>query len=415
MIQEIIKGSTRQSASANSDLISFDEAQRLLIDMAKPVGTERVSLGAGDDRILAAPVIAQRSAPIVAVSAMDGFAVRDEDTRHLPAYLKIVGKSFAGAKHTGTISSGQCVRIFTGAPLPLNADRVVIQEDVIVDGTTAYIETPPSDRRHVRAEASDFAIGDTIVSAGQKLRPQHLIAAAAANLGELDVYCRPKVHIVCCGDELAPSGTVGISSQQVPESVSVGIAAMARRWGAFVTGYSLLGDDIEALTVAASEALRTSDIVVIIGGASVGEKDFAKAAFAPLGMSLVFNKVAIKPGKPVWLGNVCSKPVLGLPGNPTSALITARLFLAPLLAEMAGGSAAKALNWHRSRFKGKIKHSVDRDIFLRAQRVDDYVHQLSSQDSADQKSLAETRFLIRVPPGDSHRNLEETWVDTIEL
>ena len=395
--------------------IGFDEAFRRVAAMAKPVGTEKVALWDADDRVLVAPAIAQRSAPLVAVSAMDGYAVRDADLGASPIRLKIVGRSFAGAGFCGTINSGECVRIFTGAPLPAGADRVVVQEDVVLDGSVALFALPPSNRRHVRAAGADFNYGDILVPAGRKLKPQHLVAAAAADLDELEVFRRPRVHILCCGDELARPGEAWRSADKIPESISVGVAALVRRWGGVVNGYDLLPDDVLLLESAARKALQSSELVVVIGGASVGEKDFAKTAFACLGMRQVFSKVAIKPGKPVWLGEVRGTPVLGLPGNPTSALVTARLFLAPLIFGMAGNDPAKALNWRATPFEGAFERCRDRDIFFRAEVGEGCATALKSQDSADQKGLADADVLVRVRPNKQGIAPKGTTVETVEF
>jgi molybdopterin molybdotransferase len=395
--------------------VPFDEAFRRMLDLAKPLGSERIPLREADDRVLWAPAIAQRSAPLVAVSAMDGFAVRDADVVNTPARLTIVGRSFAGKPYEGTVGPGECVRIFTGAAPPPDTDRVVIQEDVAVSKSTAIIASPPGHRRHVRAAGSDFRHGQIVVPAGRRIRPQDLIAAAAADLDEVEVFRRPRVHILCCGDELVPSGTAKESANRTPESISIGVAALIARSGGIVTGHSLLPDALGAMRLGALGALRSADVVVTIGGASVGERDFAKAAFAPLGISKLFDKVAIKPGKPVWLGHSGGVPILGLPGNPTSALVTARLFLAPLIAGLAGRDPLESLQWRTGRFDGAIERSSDRDVFVRARMVDGRVIPLSSQDSADQKALADADTLVRLRPGPDCENSGEALVEIVDF
>lgn len=181
----------------------------------------------------------------------------------------------------------------------------------------------------------------------------------------------------------------------IPESVSFGVAALARRWGAKVVGRSRMPDDLVKLQVAAATAADVSDVVVVIGGASAGEKDFAKDMFAPLGLEFIFNKVAIKPGKPVWMGRLGRRIVVGLPGNPTSALVTARLFLAPLLAGMAGGGTANALAWRKLRLTAPIGACDQREKFLRARRDANEATPLSNQDSAAQKAIADSDLLIQ--------------------
>ncbi|MBS0274700.1 MAG: molybdopterin molybdotransferase MoeA [Proteobacteria bacterium] len=401
-------------SAENQCPVSFDEALRCVVARATPIGTECVALDDAGGRVLAAPAIAQRTAPPVPVSAMDGYAVRDADLARMPVKLKIVGKSFAGARFGGHTAPGECVRIFTGAPLPPGTDRVVVQEDVTatIDGFACF--SAISQRRHIRAAGSDFFSGETVVPSGRLLKPQHLIAAAAADLNELEVYRRPRVHILCCGDELVPAGSAQASLEKIPESISAGVGALIRHWGGQVSGRTLLPDYLGVLQNAAGNALRASDAIVIIGGASVGERDLAKQAFAPHDLRLVFKKVAIKPGKPVWFGEAHGKPIIGLPGNPTSALVTARLLLAPLIAGMTGQNPACALRWRQSQFEGPLDRCSGRDVFLRARMHDGAAHLLASQDSADQKTLAEADVLVRIRPQTGGK-YPEALIETLDL
>tara|TARA_R110002110_G_scaffold29413_4_gene105066 strand:+ start:10919 stop:12172 length:1254 start_codon:yes stop_codon:yes gene_type:complete len=383
----------------NKTPVSFDEAVLQVTRFAKPIGTEHVPIGDAAGRVLAAPAIAQRTAPPAAVSAMDGYAVRDADVRDAPTYLNVAGKSFAGTGFRGMMEAGECVRIFTGAAIPQGAERVVMQEDVACDGDRVFFPAVPAGQRHIRAAGSDFSTGDIVVPAGRVLKPQHLIATAAADLDEVEVYRRPRIAILCCGDELVPPGIARTRDDRIPESISVGVGALCQTWGGDVTGHYLLPDDLAALEQAASSALHSSDLVVVVAGASVGERDFARMALSHCGMRLVFAKVAIKPGKPVWLGDANGTPVIGLPGNPTSALVTARLLLAPLVAGLSGRDPLSALTWRLLRVKGLIVPSSDRDVFVRASLAEGYAEPLENQDSAAQKALANADVLIRVRSG----------------
>jgi molybdenum cofactor synthesis domain-containing protein len=222
----------------------------------------------------------------------------------------------------------------------------------------------PGSARHIRKRGGDFETGDELLASGRLLDPRAIVAAAAADVAELRVFIRPRAHILSTGDELADPGTAANTPDAIPESVSFGVAALAELWGAFVVGGARLRDELPAMEKAAADAVNQADVVIVTGGASVGEKDFAKTMFEPLGLELVFSKVAIKPGKPVWLGRVDGALVLGLPGNPTSALVTARLLLAPLLAGLTGRSIDEALRWRRSRLHpgwrsaARAKHST---------------------------------------------------------
>lgn len=380
-------------------MIGFEEAARRLNVLARPLGTERVRLEAAGGRVLAAPVVARISSPAATVSAMDGYAVRDADLRSAPVRLRVLGESFAGAAYAGAVSPGGCVRIFTGAPAPAGADRVIIQELVRREGDQAIVPEPPPGRRHLRAAASDFSAGEVLVEAGAALNPQRLVAAAAADLSHVDVVRRPRVTILCTGDELRPPGQAGAAGS-IPDSVSLGVAAMARDWGAEVFALRRLGDDLHGLERAAAEAVEGSDLVVVTGGASVGARDFAKAMFEPLGLDLVFPKVAIKPGKPVWFGQAADRLVLGLPGNPTAALLTARLFLAPLICGLSGRGTRAAWSWRRAPLAGPLEGCGDRETFYRARAAGEAVAPLADQDSSAQKALAASDVVIRRQRGE---------------
>ena len=380
-------------------MIPFDEALERVLAIAKPLGTDEVPLAEAHGRVLAAPITALVSAPPADVSAMDGYAVREADLAALPATLPIAGESFAGRGHHGGIEPGSCVRIFTGAPVPPGADRVIVQEVVRREGDTAVFEAALSPARHIRAAGSDFRAGDVLLDSGTLLGPRQLVAAAAADLDRLTVARRPKVMVLSTGDELAEPGSARHRAQAIPESVSFGVAAMAETWGASFMGGVTLTDRLEDMVRAAGLALRDADLVVVTGGASVGEKDFAKPMFAEQGLELVFSKVAIKPGKPVWLGHARGRLVLGLPGNPTSAMVTARLFLAPLVAGLVGRDPRAALRWRSLQLADGLPPTGERETFARGLIEGETVRVLSNQDSSAQKTLADCDMLVRLVPG----------------
>ena len=375
-------------------MIGFDEALELVRAAARPTGTETVAIDAAAGRVLAAPVVARISSPRSDVSAMDGYAVRDADLKELPARLKVVAASFAGGGWGGILGIGECARIFTGAPVPRGADRVVIQEQVGRDGPFALFEKF-GDARHIRQLGSDFSVGEELLPAGRVLDKRAIVAAAGADLDRLDVYARPRVVIISTGDELAEPGTASREMDSIPESVSLGIAEIARGWGAEVVGRQRLRDELEVMQAAAEKAIGGADLMIVTGGASVGERDFAKSMFEPLGLDLLFSKVSIKPGKPVWLGRVGKALVMGLPGNPSSALVTARLLLEPLLAGLAGGNPSDALHWRIARLAEPLKECGARETFHRGRWSGDRVEILAFQDSSAQRALAEADVLIR--------------------
>lgn len=380
-------------------MISFDEAAAIVARAARPLGTETLPLERAAGRVLASDVVAMIDSPRHDVSAMDGYAVRDSDLAGPPARLRVVGEAFAGQAEVPGISFGACVRIFTGGAVPNGADRVVIQEVVRRDGDWAIIDQAPIPARHVRRRASDFAAGERLLSAGTLLTPGALVAAAAADEGQVEVWQVPRLMVLGTGDELAEPGTARDTAAAIPESVSLGVAALAEQWGGKCIGRVRLPDDPVRLGEAASEALAKADLVVVTGGASVGEKDFAKSMFGRAGLELLFSKVAIKPGKPVWLGRAGGTMVLGLPGNPTSALVTARLFLAPLVAGLSGRDPASAHGWRKAELASAVPACGDRETFLRARWSGDGVEPFSNQDSSAQKLLAEANLLIRRASG----------------
>lgn len=381
-------------------MIDFDEACRRVAAIVAPLGVEPMALDLAWDRILAAPVTARRSAPGAAVSAMDGYAVRDADLAAGATRLRLVGESFAGSPGDGPpLEPGACVRIFTGAPMPVGADRVVMQEVVQREGETVVFAERPSPARHVRAAGSDFAAGEVLLEAGARLTPQALVAAAAADRDVVDVFVRPRVAVLSTGDELVAPGLPTTVPGTIPESVSFGVAALVRAWGGEVVFRRRLGDDLPSLAQAAAAALEAADVVVVTGGASVGERDFSKAMFRDLGLRLEFEKVAIKPGKPVWVGRVGDRIVVGLPGNPSAAMVTARLFLAPLLAGLGGGRPEDALAWRMAPLASALDGGGDRETFQRGRTTVDGVRPVGNQDSSAQKDLAMADLLIRRRPG----------------
>jgi molybdopterin molybdotransferase len=226
-----------------------------------------------------------------------------------------------------------------------------------------------------------------------------MVAAAAADLGELEVFARPRVAILGAGDELAAPGCARRRAGAIPESVSFGVAGLVRAWGGAVVARRRIADRLDELAAAAARAVEAAEIVVVTGGASVGERDFAKAMFEPLGLEILFAKVAMKPGKPVWLGRVGETLVVGLPGNPSAALVTARLFLAPLVAALAGRRASDAWAWRTAALAAPLAACADRECFHKGRAGADGAIAFANQDSSGQKELAAADLLIRRRPG----------------
>jgi len=381
-------------------VIGFDAAQALLAGAVVPLPAEEIALAEACGRVLAEPVHAALSAPRHDVAAMDGYALRDADAA-VGARFRVIGESFAGGAFPPAVRAGEAVRIFTGAPMPEGADRVVMQENCAADGAAMAIAQAYGPGWHVRKEGSDFARGDLLLPAGRLLDPLGIVALAAADRASALVHRSPRLAVIATGDELAPPGSARHDPRTIPESVSFGVAGMAAQHGARLVARHTGADDLVALQGVAGAALSGADIVIVTGGASVGERDFAKAMFAPHGLDILFSKVAIKPGKPVWLGRAQGRWVLGLPGNPTSALVTARLFLVPLLAALQGRGAAQALAWESLPLAAGFSQMGNRTTFLRARRVAGALVVLDNQDSAAQAALAAADWLVRCDPGDA--------------
>lgn len=379
-------------------MIAFDEAVRLISELVAPLGTEQIALAKAAGCVLAEPLHARSASPRVAVAAMDGYAVMDAATRPGEA-LKVIGESRAGAGYPGTVGQGEAVRIFTGAPLPEGADRCIMQEHATREGEEVCFAEGYGPGWHVRAAGSDFGAGDLLLPAGTRLTPRAMIAAAAADVARLTVAAQPRVAIIGTGDELAPPGEAYRRDDAIPESVTFGVYAMAEQAGGKVTSRTIGLDDLAALEAAAGEALNLADLVIVTGGASVGERDFAKPMFAGHGLELVFAKVAIKPGKPVWLGRASGKWVLGLPGNPTSAMVTARLFLLPLLARLQGQPVGDVVQWRKLPLAAPLGSTGNRETFVRGHWGETGLVPLGNQDSGAQGALAAADWLIRCPAG----------------
>lgn len=381
-------------------MISFDEAHKLLFSIASPLISESVPISEASGRRLAAPVLARIDQPRSDQSAMDGYAVRAGDAPTLTEPFRLVGESRPGAPFSGSIGEQEAVRIFTGAPVPEGADRVLVQEIVERHGDSVRLTGEYGRGRHIRRKGSDFIAGANILTPGQLLHPRAIVAAAGSDNATLTVWRRPRVAIIATGDELVAPGKAAESEYAVAESLAPGLTAMVGRHGGTVVRHARLSDDLPRLHAEAEKALAAADLIVTTGGASVGEHDHAKAMFEPHGLDLIFSKVSIKPGKPVWLGRAGGKAVLGLPGNPTSAMVTARLFLVPLLLGLGGGKPAEALDWHMLPLAEALPATGARETFRRGTARDGKVWPSRNEDSGAQAALVVADRLIRCPAGE---------------
>ncbi|MBB3657172.1 molybdopterin molybdotransferase [Rhizobium sp. BK650] len=318
------------------NLLSVAEAQSRLLSRAKPVtASETLSLAEAEGRVLAVDLTAGLTQPPFNASAMDGYALRREDAPEPGAVLKVVGTSSAGHGFERCVGQGEAVRIFTGAPVPSGADSVLLQEDA--EKIEGGIRTKFAVRQgqHVRPRGQDFGEGEVVLSADTVLDFSRLTVAAGMNRPEVEVLRRPLIAILATGDELLPPGSTPGPSQIIASN-TFGVAALARKAGADVLDLGIVPDDKTRITAAIDKARNAKvDVIVTLGGASVGDHDLVQATLIEAGMQLDFWRIAMRPGKPLMVGSFGETHVLGLPGNPVSSLVCSLLFLEPLIRKLA--------------------------------------------------------------------------------
>jgi molybdopterin molybdotransferase len=376
-------------------LLSVAEALARVTEGLAPLETERVALGQATGRVLAEGLAARLTQPPFDASSMDGYAARAEDVATLPATLRLIGQSAAGAGFRGSVGRGEAVRIFTGAPVPDGADTIVIQEDAEQASSMVTIKELSS-TRHIRPRGQDFKEGEVLLQAGTRLGPRELMLAAAMNQPELPVRRKPKVAILATGDEVVPPG-VELERDQIVSSVPCGLAALIERHGGEAMSLGIAKDEPESL-VTLARAGRAADILLTIGGASVGERDLVASALRSEGLELDFWKIAMRPGKPMLYGRLGNQRVLGVPGNPVSALICAHVFLVPMLERMLG-LAEEARPQPEALLGEALEANGEREHYMRARsewREDGVriVRPLPSQDSSLVAALARADCLI---------------------
>lgn len=325
-------------------LVPVEEALARLLEGAEATPAETMPLAQAAGRVLAAPLQALRTQPPFDASAMDGYAVRAADVLSAPVRLSVTGVSAAGRRFDGAVAAGQAVRIFTGAPMPDGADTVVIQENAkAISPTEVEIAESAAAGRHIRRAGLDFRKGEVLLEGGRTLDAAALSLAASANHPEVSVVGRPLVAVLATGDELVLPGEAR-GPDQIVASNSFGVAAVARDAGARVMDLGIAGDSEEAIAGKVDQAVAAgADLLVTIGGASVGDHDLVQAVLGAAGMDLAFWKIAMRPGKPLMFGRLGGMRCLGLPGNPVASLVCSHVFLRPLIARLAGRTHAADL------------------------------------------------------------------------
>jgi molybdopterin molybdotransferase len=377
-------------------LLAVEEARSRMLAAATPLPTEAVPLAQAVGRVLAADVAASRDQPPFPASAMDGWAIRAADGA---GSRRIVGESAAGHGYGRPLGPGEAVRIFTGAAVPLGADKIVIQEDARREGDRVVFDRLDGDD-FIRRRAIDFAAGARLLGAGAILDPWRLTLAASAGLPAVTVAARPKLALLSTGEEVVPPGETP-GPFQIFNSGTTALGSLASGWGAAVSPLGIAGDDDD--TIAGVVADAGGDLVVTLGGASVGDHDRVKPALARLGLRLAVESVALRPGKPTWFGTLeDGRLVLGLPGNPASAMVCAELFLRPLLRALQG--AATEARLVRARLAAPLPANGPREHWMRARLGEDgaagrTVTAMPDQDSSLIAVFAEADALLRRPVG----------------
>lgn len=375
---------------------------RIVAGVAAPVEAEWIAIEHAAGRVLAAPLVAARTQPPFRASAMDGYAVRAADL--IPGQpLRLVGESAAGRRFDGVFDTGDAVRIFTGAPLPDGADTILIQENARSDGALVYPSQTETPGRFVRGAGLDFVAGDEVFPAGRRLRPTDLATVASLGHGRISVRRKPRIAVLATGDELVlPGETLG--PDQIIASNHLSVCAIAEAAGAEARFLGIARDTLDSLDAAITKAIDwPADALITLGGASVGDHDLVRPALARRGMALDFWRIAMRPGKPLMYGGIDAMRVLGLPGNPTSSVVCAHVFMKPLIARMLGDGSFSRDRTLPGRLARALPANDERQDYLRARLTftDDgsaLVDALPRQDSSLTLPLAEADALLVRPP-----------------
>lgn len=382
-------------------LLPVAEAMRRILDGAEPRDEEWVPLAEARGRVLSQPLQARRTQPPFDASAMDGYAVRASDIAEVPTLLTLVGEAAAGRRYHGKLDAGEAVRIFTGAPLPEGANTIAIQENVRkLDGDRVEVVESAAAGKHIRRAGLDFTKGDELLAQGRVLDAAALALAASGNHPEAPVFRRPLVAVLATGDELVPPG-VEPGPDQIVASNTFGIVAILKDAGADVIDLGILPDDKAVIVKSLREALdRGVDLIVTVGGASVGDHDLVSDALSEAGLSLDFWKIAMRPGKPLMFGTVDQTRCIGLPGNPVASLICSHVFVAPLVARLGGRTHEPLIL--QARLAADIGENDQRQDYVRASLRRDgetlLVTPFGTQDSSMLKFFVDADcLLIRVP------------------
>ncbi|MDH3740122.1 MAG: molybdopterin molybdotransferase MoeA [Hyphomicrobiales bacterium] len=380
-------------------LLSVKDAKARILKGVKPLSGELVDLSQAPGRVLSKPVTAKRDQPAFACSAMDGYAVRAADVTSVPIDLEVIGESKAGGAFTGKVGTGQAVNIYTGAPVPRGADAIVIQEDTRLDAGTVTVLEAARPGKFVRPQAFDFRRGQTLIEPPRLLTPRDIGVAASANCARIPVRKRPVIALIGTGDELVLPGDRP-RSDQIVSSNNASLASFIRHFGGEPMDLGIVPDRLGAIKRAIGKA-RDADIMVTIGGASVGKHDLVQQALTESGIKMNFWRIAMRPGKPLMFARRARQRIIGLPGNPVSALVCARIFLKPLIDALLGLAPEEPII--KARLGAPLAANDQRQDYLRARLARDAnghltVTSFAHQDSSMQAIMANADALIIRPP-----------------
>jgi len=383
-----------------SDLLSVEAARMRIRSAFKVLAPETVALDAAVGRVLAEDLVARRTQPPTAVSAMDGYALRAQDVTSVPATLEVIGEAPAGGAFAGTVGPGQAVRIFTGGPVPAGADAVVLQEDTDMGKPRVTVRETPAPHQHIRDAGIDFAEGQILLKTGRRLGARDIGLAAAMNHPWISVTRAPRICILATGDEVVRPGDP-IGPNQIVSSNGPALAAFIRARGGVPIDLGIARDEAGSLS-ALTEGARGSDLLITTGGVSVGDYDLVQKVLGEAGLAVDFWKIAMKPGKPLMFGRLGETHVLGLPGNPVSSMVTAILFLGPAIDAMLG-LPGTGVPMTRARLGKALGANNFREDYIRATLIDDggdlpVATPFPVQDSSMMSRLAQADCLIRRAP-----------------
>ena len=397
-------------------LLTVREAHARVIAAFAPLPAEMVSVADAAGRVMASAPTARLTQPPSDLSAMDGYAVRAEDVPAVPSTLKLVGQAPAGGSYDHALKPGETVRIFTGGPLPMGADSIVIQEDTKAEGEKITILEAPKPGRHVRKAGLDFSAGDAPFKAGHVLTTRDVALAAAMNLPWLSVHRKPRVAILSTGNELVMPGDP-VGRNQIVSSSGIAVAALMRAWGAEPTLFDIARDEAKLIGDHIAAGAQ-HDLLITLGGASVGEHDLVQDALKAQGFAMDFWRIAMRPGKPLMFAAKDRARVLGLPGNPVSTMVCALMFVKPALERMLGQSGDLVAT-RPARLAVDVKENDTREDYVRAvlRHGPDgslTVEPHTIQDSSMLSVLAWSNALLVRPPHDPARKAGDV-VQVIDL